>query len=504
MVSQYLLGVDAGTSIIKAVVFDLNGQERGVGRRKLPVKSPRPGWAEQDMDVVWKATTGAIRSALEQAGANPDEITAVGVCGQGDGAWLIDEAGGPVRPAALWNDNRAVEIIERWQNDGTLKACYRILGTVLWPGSLAALLDWLRVYEPDNFARIRWAFCCKDWLNYRLTGVVGTDESDGTIPFSSIEARHYDERLLRMLGFERFQDNLPPIRQSAAILGHVLPRATWETGLLAGTPVAVGSVDVYSNALGVGVTEPGQSLAILGTTSVAAVVMDQPDIRPLDVGATVCHSVPGRWVRALGTMTGTPNLDWFLDQFGIRGLRGQKLYAACNSMVAESPPGARGVVYLPFLKGERAPFLQPSATAGFFGMTHASQRSDLLRAIYEGVAFSLRDCYTAMDTHLERVVLTGGGARSEVWCQILADILGCQIDLPHGSELGAKGAALMAGISSGCYSGFNDAIERAVRMEKSFFPEAKTKVFYDVLYDLYRDLYRSLEPFWVRRSQLFV
>ncbi len=502
MASHYLLGVDAGTSVIKAVVFDRRGRERGIGRRQLPVATPQPGWAELDMEAVWKATAAAIRSAIRQAAIDPAKIAAVGVCGQGDGAWLIDEQGHPVRSAVLWNDNRAQETIERWQKDGRLQAAYRILGTVLWPGSQAPVLDWLREHEPENFGRIRWAFCCKDWVNFRLTGVAGTDESDGTIPFASIETRRYDDRLLRLLGFEEFRSCLPSVRQSATVVGQVLPNAAQATGLRPGTPVVAGAVDVYASAVGVGVIEPGHSLAILGTTSVAAVVMDEPDIRPMDVGATVCHAVPERWMRALGTMAGTPNLEWFLEQIAIRGLHGRQLYGACNDLVAASPPGARGVLYLPFLMGERAPFLQPSATAGFFGVTPAAQQGDLLRAIYEGVAFSLRDCYHAMGTPVERVALTGGGGQSEIWCQILADILGCQVDRPPGSEMGAKGAALLAGIGSGFYRGFEEAMAQTVRTEKGFSPNVGSKSIYDQLFDLYRSLYQGLEPFWLRRAQL--
>jgi sugar (pentulose or hexulose) kinase len=203
-------------------------------------------------------------------------------------------------------------------------------------------------------------------------------------------------------------------------------------------------------------------------------------------------------------MAGTPNLEWFVDQFCIGRLRGRKLYDACNDLVEAAPPGARGVLYLPFLKGERAPFLQPSATAGFLGVTDASQRGDLLRAIYEGVTFSLRDCYSAMGTPVDRVELTGGGARSDTWCQILADVLGCQVNRPQGSELGAKGAALLAGIGGGFYRGFEEAIEQTVRAEKTFSAEAKAKRIYDELFGLYRSLYQGLEPFWLRRAQLSI
>lgn len=505
MKDKVLLGIDVGTSVIKAILLDGEGRELGTSRRRVPVSSPQPGWMEQDMHVVWRATAAVIRAILKRSEVTPADVLAIGVAGQGDGAWMVDETGRPVRAAPLWSDNRAAGYIDQWRNDGTLEACFRSGGTVLWPGSQAAILAWLRDHEPQAYRDIRWVYCCKDWINYQLTGVVCTDESDGSIPFSAIERRAYDETLLDLLGFLDQKDHLPPIRESHQIIGRVTKEAGKSTGLVPGAPVVAGSVDVIANAIGAGVIEPGGSLLILGTTAVNAVVMDRPDLEPANVGATVCHAVPGRWLRALGSLAGTPNIDWFIQAIGVpRGSRKSResVYDACSRLIGGSAPGAGGIVYHPFLRGERAPFLQPAACASFFGISQATSRLDLLRAVYEGVALSLRDCYERTGRKVDQATLSGGGAQSAFWCQMLADVTGREIAVPAGAEFGAKGAALLAGIGAGRYADCQDAVRRTVVIERSYTPDPRVKGRYDDLYGLYRGLYESFEPFWLARQAM--
>ena len=520
--AAHLLGLDVGTSLIRAAVFDRDGRERGHASRKAETASPRPGWSEQDMAGVWAASAATIREALAASGVPASEIAAVGPSGQGDGAWLLDRAGQPLGPAPLWNDGRATGVVERWRSEGRLARLFARGGTVLWPGLLAPLLAWMREEEPERHARIATAFCCKDWIAFQLTGERGTDETDGSIPFMSMATRRIEADQAELLGLAGALPLLPPVRPSHAVAGAVTAAAAAVTGLREGTPVVAGMLDVAANAIGVGAIRAGQTMTILGTTALNAVVLGVPALDPVDVGATACHAVPGHWLRILGAMAGTPNLDWYLASMGEilgreAGAGAGEVYALMDDAVSASPVGAGGVLYHPFLRGERAPFLAPDARAGFFGIGAATTRADLARAVYEGVALAIRDCLehagprdgtppgaaiAQAGGEAGEVMLSGGGARSPVWCQILADVTGRAMSIPAGADFGALGAAIAAGVGVGLFEGYEDAVRRCVRVERRYHPRAGPAARYDGLYRLYRGLLGDLTAFWAGREQL--
>ena len=503
--TAHLLGLDVGTSLIKAVVFDLDGTEIASGSQAVAVQSPQPGWTEQDMEDVWAAAAAAMRDALAQTGSAGD-IAALAVAGQGDGAWMIDAQGQPVAPAPLWSDGRATATIERWAASGALSRLYERGGTVLWPGSQAALLAWYEEHEPELLQRVDTVFCSKDWIRFRLTGTIGTDQTDGSIPFMDLSRRAISSEQFEFADLATHAQRLPPVGDSTDVVGSVTVAAAAATGLRAGTPVVAGLLDVTANAIGVGAIDGGQAFVTLGTTALSAVVLDQPVFEPPDIGASICHAPPGRWMRAFGAMAGTPNLDWYLATMG-EGICAEAEaqerdgYAQLEAEVVSSAAGAGGVIYHPFLLGERVPFLEPKARGSFFGLSMGTTRADVARAVSEGIAFAIRHCFEAIGQPVTEVRLSGGGARSHVWSQILADVTGTTMSVPSGSQFGALGAAITAGVGIGLYADYEAAVRRCVRIERVHEPAMEHRAIYDERFQLYIDLIDAMQPYWPRLSR---
>lgn len=498
----FILGVDAGTTVVKTSVFDVEGTHIASASQKVPIQSPQPGWAQQDMHEVWDAAATTIREAIAESGIPPQQIAVVSACGQGDGAWMLDAQHEPVCPAPLWNDARAADIIQRWEADGILADLYPRNGTVMWPGTQAALLVWVRDNRPEDFARIHAVMSCKDWIKFRLTDVICTDETDGSIPFMNLAARAYDDYQLDRIGLAECRHLLPRVTQSHDVIGSVTPAAAQQTGLAAGTPVVSGMMDVNANAIGTGAIHDGQCFTILGTTGINCMILSEPNFEPADVGASACHSVPGTWLRLLGAMAGTPNLDWYVDNMGevFRMEAGSDdVFSQIESAIAPIPAGSGGVLFHPFLRGERAPFLEPAATGGFFGVTVDTTRAQLARAVYEGIAFSVKHCYSQMGT-VGRVVLAGGGAGSHAWCQILADMLNCEVVVPEGEQFGTLGAALAGAVGVGIYPDYAAATAQCVKIARRYTPQQDNVATYDVLFPLYTQLIESMQGFWRERQ----
>jgi sugar (pentulose or hexulose) kinase len=501
MKKQYLMGIDAGTSMVKAVLYDLGGRELGSGEKAVAVNSPHPGWAQQDPALVWEAAAFAIAAAIGFSGVRAEEIAVVGPCGQGDGAWCIDAAGHPMSPTPLWNDGRAADLLNEWEETGLLKRIYTVNGTQLWPGAAAPLIAWYQQHKPGAIPPGSTLFCCKDWIKFKLTGTVTTDESDGSIAFMDLAARQYDPRLPEWMGLSGKMPKLAPLVPSHEVVGEVTAAAANKTGLAQGTPVVAGMLDVAANAVGAGVIQAGQAVTIIGTTSLNMVVGADAGSEPEGIGATTCHGVPGRWMRILGAMTGTPNLDWYIENLGAahhgkKGDRQADLFGRLEDAVAKAPVGAGGVLFHPYLCGERAPFVNPHAKAAFFGIQATTTNDHLLRAIYEGIALSARDCYQKVQQPLSEITLVGGGAGSRVWCQILADVLGCKMIVPRGRQFGALGAAITGAVGVGLFEDYAEGVDRCLAIEQVFEPVAEHQRRYDDQYRLYSRLVERMQDYW--------
>jgi erythritol kinase (D-erythritol 1-phosphate-forming) len=505
--NRCLIGIDAGTSVVKAVAFDTEGNEICVQEAAVPLHRPEPSWVEQDMTQLWGIVKDCLSSVVRQLRDSRRELAGIGITSTGDGTWMIDRDGNPVRHGILWCDGRASKIVEAWHSQGIAREAFEICGTSVFTGSQAAQLGWLREAEPASLASADVIFHAKDWLFFKLTGIVSSDETDESLTMLRMSTRKYDPELFRIFGIDDLYSKFPVVKPTAENAGPILPALADELGIEADTVVASGPMDVAACALGTGAVEHGQASTVLGTAGIHQVVMSEPLIEPKMVGMTLCHGLPGRWLRMLAAMTATPNLDWFLTEFGLNGAAAapeENKYRTIESLVSAIPAGSDGVIFHPYLfpGGERGPFVKPTARASFTGLTLNHSRRHLLRAIYEGVAFATLDCYRHMPIDPQVVYLSGGGAKSELWCQIVADCLGKPVQVPSGSQFGAKGAALNAGISISYYPCARESVKRAVKMVRFYGPEPANTRVYQELYQLYQQTAERQMDLWDLRARI--
>lgn len=503
MEKDHLLGIDAGTSVVKAALFNRDGREVAATMRRTKLLTPKPGWTEASMPEVWQATTETLHELIAISGIAAERIAAVGMSGNMIGAWLIDAQGEPVRSGVYWSDGRTQPLIEQLDSErpGFMSEIFHYSASVMQQGCTMPLVRWLADNEPESLQRAAYILNCKDWLRYKLTGVIQTEQSEvGGLP-GETRTQTYSDEVFEILGISAYREKFAPIVPSEAIVGSVTRQAAAETGLVEGTPVIAGAGDVPAVSLGVGAVEPGLACSILGTTSINGLVVGEPVFTPPDIG--LLFYIPHqRWLRALANVSGTTNLDWFIDQFcPLERAEAQSqaaLFAALESLAEQSRIGANGLLYHPYLSplGVIAPIYEPAARAQFFGLTIEHSRADMLRAIYEGVALAIRDCYGAVDFPLSEIRLSGGGARSRLWGQIIADCTGVRVLIPEGTEFGAKGAALLAGVGVGWFESISAAASSTVRFSRIHEPNPAVKPIYDENYALYADLRERLRPAW--------
>ncbi|MFJ4537735.1 FGGY family carbohydrate kinase [Streptomyces tibetensis] len=422
------VGIDVGTSMVKAAAFDATGHQLAVRSRPVGLDL-HDGVVEQDMEEVYGAVV-AVLEALTSAVDEPVELA--GLTGQGDGVWLVDGEGRPVRPAASWMDGRAHELVDGWLADGTFESVFRRTGSAMFPGCPGPLLAWLDRHEPKALDAAKAALYCKDMVFQRLTGAAATtDVSDASMPFLDPRTRTYDNRVVEVLGLAHRRGLLAPVSD---------PVATAETrgeGLPSGTRIANGPYDLPACALGAGVTSPGDGLLIVGTCLASLVATTELNLTGEPAGLYISTDRPGHWLRAMPAMVGTAALDWVLSTTGVR-------HEEVDGLLAETPPGAHGVRVLPYFapSGERAPFVEPRLRAELTGVCLESTRGDLVRATCEGIGYAARHCLEAAGL-TGNLAVCGGGTRSSAWMRLLADVLGRPLRVVEG-EVGARGAVLAA------------------------------------------------------------
>lgn len=508
MSKDLLLGLDIGTSVVKAALFNRAGQELATATRRTALSAPHPGWSETSMTGTWGAVVEALRLLFAQSAVSADRVAAIGVSGNMIGAWLVDAQGQPVRDAILWNDGRTRTLLEQLgeREADFATRVFHLSGSVIEHGATLPLVKWLADHEPESLAKAVAVLHSKDWVRFKLTGQLGTDISEVPGTPGDVRTRTYSDDAFHLFELDAYRHLFPAVSPSQQVVGTIQPEAAAETGLLAGTPVVAGAGDVPAVVLGVGAVEPGMACAILGTHSINGVILDTPSFEP--EGAGLLFTIPEqRWMRALTNVAGTTNLDWFVDQFcGVekaRSASSAELFAQLEALVETSVPGARGVLYQPYLSavGIMAPFFEPAARAQFFGMTREHTRGDLLRAVYEGVALAIRDCYTAMNATVHEIRLSGGGARSRIWGQIIADCTGARVVVPAGSEFGTKGTALLAGVGIGWYDTIQAAASSTVEIERIYEPDQTQRPLYDENYAVYCALRDALRPVWQQASR---
>lgn len=486
---SHVLGLDVSTTATKAVVVDPAGRVVGTASSEYAFSTPHPRWSEQDPELWWRATCRTVPAALAAAGVEGRDIAAVGLTGQMHGAVLLDGAGTVLRPAILWNDQRSDAECREIRHALGRERLVRITGNDAMTGFTAPKLVWVRRNEPAVWDRVRHVLLPKDYLRYRLTDGYAIDKADGsgTLLFD-VAAREWSAEVLAALGID--PDWLPPTFEGPAVTGFLTTEAARSAGLSPGTPVVAGGGDQSANAVGVGAVSPGVVALSLGTSGVTFATTPAPVIEPDGAVHCFCHAVPGRWHMMGVMLSAAGSLRWFRHTFAPT-VSFEKLVEPAAAV----PAGSDGVLFLPYLSGERTPYADPDATGAFVGLTVRHELSHLVRAVLEGVAFGLRDGLDLMiRAGLEapqQVRASGGGIRSPLWRQILADVLECEIATTDTAEGAAYGAALLALVGSGRFATVDEACAASVSVRSGFEPGPDVAVYREA-HARYRKLYPAL------------
>ena len=543
-----LLGLDVGTGGSRAVIVNADGVVTATATEAhAAFDSPRTGWAEQHPEDWWRASRAAIRAALASGGTAPGDIRAVGLSGQMHGAVLLDAAGEVVRPALIWCDQRTGAQCRRLTDEVGAARLIELVANPALTGFTLPKLLWVRDEEPAAWARVRTVLLPKDYVRWRLTGERATDAADasGTLLFD-VAGRRWSSALLAHAGIDAAA--LPAVHEGPAVTGRLVRAGAEATSLVEGTPVVAGGGDQAAGAVGMGIVRPGAVSATIGTSGVVFAATDRPALDPGGRVHTFCHAVPDRW-HVMGVTQGAGlSLRWLRDLIGVGATgpgassgRGPDTageggsdapggggpatpgeggsdapgggepatpreggsdaprdpYDRLCAEAAAAPPGADGVLWAPYLMGERTPHLDPEARAALVGLSAAHGRAHVIRAVLEGVAFSLRDSLTIFDemgVPAARIRLGGGGARSPLWRQIQADAYRQPVDVLAAEEGAAYGAALLAGVGAGVWGSVDEACAAAVRVAGTVAPDPDAMEILDRQYRRFRTLYGALHP----------
>ncbi len=494
MAEKYLLGLDAGNTVIKAVLFGLDGTQIAMHALDGQTATPQPGHVERDLGELWRNACEAIRHCIDKAGISAGDIAGIGCAGHGNGLYLLDKQAEPLLGIQSL-DARAATLAEELSRDGNDTRLHGICLQAPWPSQTPTLLAWVKRNDPETYARAGTVLMCKDFVTFKLTGKLVSDISDMSgAGFLRMPDCTYDDDLLRLYGLEDARGMLPPLLEPGAVAGHVTAEASKATGLAEGTPVVAGFFDVVACALGSGVVDPGQASIIVGTWSINQVVSTAPVNAPQVFMVTGYG--PERFLNIESSATSAANLEWYVRELVERNGHHDDPFGYCNKLVAATPPAPDDPIYHPYIYGSR---LGAEMRAGFYGIAGWHGEGHLLRALYEGVMFEHRrhiETLTASGVGFGEVVLSGGGARSPVWPQMFADCLGKTITIATCQETGALGAAIAAGCGAGVLGSFEDGVARMTSAARTFEPDATMKDHYERRYRMYLGLNTHLDAFW--------
>jgi len=492
-----LLGLDAGNTVIKAVLFDSAGRQLATSRRESRSMSPAPGYVERDMEEMWANASLVMRECLERAGVDPRCVAAVGCAGHGNGLYLIDKTGDPLL-AIQSLDSRAAALAEELAA-GIGTRLHAICLQAPWPSQTPTLLAWVKRNAPEVYARVGTAFLCKDFVTWRLTGRRVSDISDLTgAGMLRMPQCHYDAELLAGYGLDDALPLLPDVAAPTEVVGHVSATAAAATGLAAGTPVVGGLFDVVASALGSGAVNEGQASIIVGTWSINQVIARAAIADP---GIFMMSAFGNdRFMAIESSATSAANLEWFVREMVEQGGHTGDPFTVCNELAAGVAPAADDPFFHPYLYGSR---LGADMRAGFYGIAGWHREGHLLRALFEGVTFEHRrhvDVLRAAGTPFESATLSGGGARSALWPQMFADVLGIPIALASCEETGALGAAIAAGVGAGVFPDLADGVAAMTSEQAAFAPDAGMAAHYEERYRTFGLLAEAMKPFWRRMA----
>lgn len=494
---MFFMGIDLGTSGVKVLLIDENGEVVSKGEEEYPLYTPNPGWTEQDPQEWWSATKIAIRKAIKDV--NPNEIKGIGLTGQMHGSVFLDDGGNVIRPCILWNDQRTYREVEEIMDRFRDKVVEWIANPVLTGFTLPKIV-WLKKNEPENFSKVRKILLPKDYIRFKLTGEYATEVSDasGTALFD-VKNRTWSREMIEAMGLS--PELFPKCYESPEVTGYVTKEVAEDTGLKDGIPVVGGGGDQAAQAVGMGIVHPYDTSVTLGTSGVVFSAINEVFVDPKLRTHTFCHAVPGMW-HIMGVMLSAGgSLRWYRDTFSemetsIARLLNRDPYEILTAEAERVKPGSERLLFLPYLTGERCPYPDPFARGVFFGIGLNHSRAHFVRAIIEGISFGLNDSLNILrelGVKPSMVKVSGGGARSLLWRKILASIFQLPVATINVTEGAAFGSALLSAVGIGRFDSVIEAVENIVRITDVTEPEPNWVKIYEDLYPLYRKLYEDLK-----------
>ena len=495
----YLLGIDIGTSGTKSVVMDESGTIQGSALYEYDIDTPSPGWAEQNPLIWWQGTVETIHRVLANARIDSQDIAGIGFSGQMHGTVFLDPSFNVIRPAIIWADQRSAPQCRKIYNEVGQDLLAQLTANPIAPGFMAATLLWLKAHQSKTFETLHKIVLPKDYIRFRLCGEIATDASDaaGTLLFD-VPHRCWSAELLDRLGISK--DLLPNVNDSTDIMGQVSKQAAAETGLAAGTPVVAGGADQPVAALGNGVIKEGLVLSTIGTGGQLFSPVKHPRFDNKLRTHTFCHVLPDEWYVMGASLCAGLSLKWFRDNIG------SAPYDQLSSEAQEVSLGSEGLLFLPYLVGERTPHMDPTARGVFFGLTLRHGRGHLVRAILEGVVLAMRDSleiFKEIGIRIDRIIASGGGAKNHLWRQIQADIFGTDVMTTNIREQAGVGAAMLAGIGTGLFNSPGEACNRIISYSHTTHPIPENCERYNELYEIFKGLYPKLKEDFEKIAQKF-
>jgi xylulokinase len=494
----YLLGIDLGTSSIKALLIDSAGKEIALAQQGYSIHIPHEGYAEQSPEVWWKAAVKVISEVLAISRIRSRDIKCIGLSGQMHGMVLLDKNNNLIRPAIIWCDQRSkTQVEEVYEKIGKEQLGMLTLNSLATGFQTASLL-WIKKNEPENYKNIYKVILPKDYIRLKLTGEIATDITDASSTLAFDTTNHkWCKKIINILDLDI--ENYPKTGHPTDIAGIVTTEASRETGLLAGTPVALGGGDQPMQAVGNGIVNPGTVSVTIGTGGQVFTPINEPAYDPLLRTHTFCNAVPGSWNIMGATLSAGLSLNWLNEN-----VINAKNFSELSKEAERVPICCEGLLYLPYLTGERTPHMDPFARGSFFGLTLKHNRSHLVRAVMEGVTFSLRnsiDIFEALNITMDKIIASGGGAKSRLWLQIQADIFNKEVYTTNTSEQAALGAAITAGVGINLYPSIQEACQNIVQLSEAVVcPIDENVKVYKYYYDIFNELYNINKPIFPKLS----
>lgn len=499
-----LLGIDSGLTVTKAVLFDVDGTPLAVARRRVTQFFPHPHHVERDMDEFWNATADAIEEVIEKSGRPASDIVAIATTAHGDGIYMLDRDRRPLGAGIVSLDSRAKDEVDNWLKTDVARQSIDITGQLPHASAPSAILAWIKNYEPDRYQRIAHVFAAKDWLRFCLTGLIGTDRTEASTSFTDVQTQEYSKDALALFGLDELWNALPEMKRSDEVVGHVSQACAERTGLVAGTPVVGGLHDVTASALGVGGLKIGTVAVVAGTYSINETLSNEPRVHE----NWFCRNgiAPGEWNNMSISPASTANYDWFLDNLCAVERReaeqsGQSIHDILLPEIEAALARPSTALFHPYLFG--SPY-GASASGAFFGLRGWQDRGDMLRAVWEGIAFNHR-------IHVEHLKggfaissarLTGGVSRSPAFAQMFANILGMPVTVTDTDEAAAWGAALCAGTGVGVFDSVYSDPRDLETIGKTYQPDPARHADYEKRFALFCEIAQTLTPLWTKINAL--